>query len=159
MDVRSVIHQPVHPGLLKADVADAEVCFAVSQGYQLLRNRVVCLRTGTFRDHAHYRKLVTGNRFREVALRFNGDGNDRFCFFVALDVRPVQAANRRQEPRRRSVFRSFSCCFMTIVLISGVATFSLYLCISIFQLLAFLSASGHVVFPAFLPEDREGALR
>ena len=78
---------------------------------------------------------------------------------LALDVRPVQAANRRQEPRRRSVFRSFSCCFMTIVLISGVATFSLYLCISIFQLLAFLSASGHVVFPAFLPEDREGALR
>ena len=50
LDMRGVIHQSVHPGLLKADVADAEIGFAVSQRDKLLRNRVVCLRTGTFRD-------------------------------------------------------------------------------------------------------------
>ena len=64
---------------------------------------------GTFGDHADYREFVTGNRFREVALRFDSDGNDRFRFFAAacFGRATVQAANRRQEPRRRSVFKSF----------------------------------------------------
>ena len=97
LDMRGVIHQSVHPGLLKADVADAEIGFAVSQRDKLLRNRVVCLRTGTFRDHADYREFITGNRFREVALRFDSDGNDRFRFFAAACFGRATRAGCQQE--------------------------------------------------------------
>lgn len=95
--MRGVIHQSVHPGLLEADVADAEIGFAVSQRDKLLRNRVVCLRTGTFRDHADYREFITGNRFREVALRFDSDGNHRFLFFAAACFGRATRAGCQQE--------------------------------------------------------------
>ena len=48
LDMRGIVHQTVHPGLFEADVTDAEVGFAVAKGYELLRNRVVCFRAGTF---------------------------------------------------------------------------------------------------------------
>ena len=84
LDMRGIVHQTVHPGLFEADVTDAEVGFAVAKGYELLRNRVVCFRTGTFGDHADYRELVACNGFREIALRFECDGNDRLFLSTAL---------------------------------------------------------------------------
>ena len=70
--------------MFEADVTDAEVGFAVAKGYELLRNRVVCFRAGTFGDHADYRELVACNGFREIALRFECDGNDRLFLSTAL---------------------------------------------------------------------------
>ena len=84
LDMRGIVHQTVHPGLFEADVTDAEVGFAVAKGYELLRNRVVCFRAGTFGDHADYRELVACNGFREIALRFECDGNDRLFLSTAL---------------------------------------------------------------------------
>src|SRR5699024_2155543 len=81
LDMRGVAHQLVHPCLFESYVADAEICLTVSEGYELLRDRVVGFRAGTFGNHADYREFVAGNGFREVTLGFQCDGNDRLFSF------------------------------------------------------------------------------
>ena len=65
---------------------------------------------------------------------------------LAWEERPVQAAIRRQVPRRKSVLISFSCCFM----ISSVSGFQSYLVSTL--------VSGPVIFPVYHPEVRGDVL-
>ena len=84
LDMGGIVHQTIHPGLFEADVSDAEIGFAVSQRHELLGDRIIGFRAGTFGDHADYRELVACNGFREIALRFECDGNDRLFLSTAL---------------------------------------------------------------------------
>ena len=82
LDMGGIVHQTIHPGLFEADVSDAEIGFAVSQRHELLGDRIIGFRAGTFGDHADYFEFISGNSFREITLRFQGDGNHRFCFVI-----------------------------------------------------------------------------
>lgn len=84
LDVGGVVHQAVHPCLLEADVADAEIGFAVAQGDELLGDGVVRLRAGAFGHHADYFEFIACNGFGEVALRFDGDGDYRLVASFAV---------------------------------------------------------------------------
>lgn len=84
LDVGGVVHQAVHPGLFEADVANAEIGFAVAQGDELLGDGVVGFRAGAFGHHADYFEFIACNGFGEVALRFDGDGDYRLVASLAV---------------------------------------------------------------------------
>ena len=83
LDMGRIVHQALHPCLFEADVSDAKIGFAISKGNQLLGDRVVCLRAGTFGNHADYLELVSCDGFGEITLRFECDGN-HWLFSIAV---------------------------------------------------------------------------
>lgn len=64
----------VHPGLFEADVADAQVGYALAQLYQLLGGGIISLGTAALGNHALYGKVFTGNGFGEVTQGLERDG-------------------------------------------------------------------------------------
>ena len=71
--------QSVHPSLFKSDVPDTEICLTLVEGNQLLRSRIVCFRTASFGNHAHYLILVACDSFGEISQRLQGYG---YCWLL-----------------------------------------------------------------------------
>ena len=77
--MRGIRGQFIHPGLFETDIADAQVGGAFIQIDQLLGGRVVGFGAASFRNHADYLEFIACNGFCEIAQRFQGDSQGRFC--------------------------------------------------------------------------------
>ena len=82
LNVWGIVCETIHPDLFEANIADAEIGFAVSKWNELLGRRIVGFRTAAFGYDADDIEFISGNGFGEITLRLDGDGNNRLLVIL-----------------------------------------------------------------------------
>ena len=67
LHVRILFLQIFHPGLFKTDITYPKISTTLPYPHHLLRGRVVCFRTVSFRHDAYYIELISGYYFCKVS--------------------------------------------------------------------------------------------
>ena len=106
--VRGIVYQAIHPYLFEADIANAEICFTVSQRNELLGGRIVSLRAAAFGYDTDDIELVSGNSFGKITLGFYGDSNDGFLIILTLPgLTHVAGSQKNDYQKKRYMFHIF----------------------------------------------------